>query len=1817
MTGNTARTAQHDLPAILVLCTMILTGALAGTSSAATIAGTIVDSLGRPAAGAMVEIFRKERIDTWAYEITTTTQGTFSMENVTDNQYAIKVTASGSPSQWYHPVGNTLFPQYFVNAGPAFNEMLTIVLKKAPRDNPPSSMLIVKVLDEFGTSTALLTNGTLINPSDNFFLDTMFNDPAPVLEWAIDSLMPGQYFVGGEASSYPFQFFGDTASTQYPSTLVDVGVSDTVFVKFRLRRTPMGDNRLTVLVTDEFNAPVSGVILSLFSMYPGGDPSRVQTTGTKIGTFFTGLPDNPNYYLRAESNTYPLQWYTVNGTATTAQEPFYLSPAAEDSIHLVMRKTPETFVDPNEPVAFIEGVVRADNAGVAEAVITVHSPDGASVEQAITDASGYFSMSSIPALEHYLTVEAQGYPIQYWTPSGMVPAQIPNTSFTPSPNDTFHVAMNLVRTFGTGSMLSIEPTQGADISPDKPNPTGEITITLGDADRVIYAVLRDSDGNWMGLETAASWTVSDKSLVSVVRSSYEPGAYTIVRQATQGRTTLTATSQSGQAASVSVVLLPYYYKTLRALRDSLSVTSLELSFEQTAVLHAQGKRSDNGQWEPTSVYWTFPASLMGEMKLIGPSPEIHVSSFVDATGEIALSAPNPQTQPFMIPVVLHGGINTGGLFTTLEVDLRNEDGTGFMDTVFLELENTDDHSRYIGTRSSDSRSNLFQFVNIPGGSFWLLAQASGYPSQYWAENQSSTVDHDQQIYLDPDHTNVTVFQLSHDPTGGEDDKNGEGTLLPLELTSGTGLPVTLTWGILSKLSSSAPVSAFELYRRGRDGSPVKLTAVNFDPKASTYTYIDKTAPDWAEYLVVATSSLGRFRSNPVLRDARMENSTSSSIPWLDARISHDGIVLEWGFGDNHVFADQDEAVIYRRKNNGPTEAISRQRAFDFRSNDWNFDPQSDEGATLTYFVEFIFSDGTRIKTGDKSLVLTATALAALPGNLQVGPQETYKTIASAVAAAEDFDEILVMPGVYRENVNFGGKLVSLRGEWVDGTPPVIDGSGGTAVTIPFSAKTSEDTWIHLGGFVIRNASIGIKTSVVMGIHNMYFKNLAKAVVVAPDSAALALALRTNPFVRSELHSSVWQCTFTGSGSQVAVEARGSKFVKTATTSETTSDLFTQFQDSWILPLPRIGSSAELNNILVVYSGTMTPAVLNLTSPYSKISLENSVFWPSVPSFDTSGIYLDPSVGSVDPHFTDTTWAFLPDTNLLLAYSQNGGYIGYDEWRKYANGNTTEASRPAEIRNVVARQFGIKTVAVRWDPSPADEKVSGYRVYRFVDSILYVNSQGYWDITVDYEQMDKVVPSFTTTRTFLIDSTIIPGTSYVYVVEGLGPSGEEGHGPQLPGTIPLSKLAVNTFITEIRPISGRWQMLGQWGSSSGEPIATTTASLFAWDSKREPDKLYSQYVPTDRLVPGRGCWVYPEMAFTMKAPAKAVSSLVANPSPTVPLDTGWNMITSPLPFSVKPTWMQSYTFWDWNAISQSYRVATELIPWRAYWVYTTSATNLSFATPTAKQIEASMTTELKKQEAFPGWQVQVSLVGDESSDPDNVLGVVVPSMAKQVNHYQPEPPQAFGSSSLFFEKPQGVSGISQRLASLFYTSELSLESPLEWKVGLSPSSAAMRIHFDGLETLPEDVNLYWVEEKRTVQLASNRDIALAPHADTRYGYVMAARSFSDVSRFSSAFSLQGVWPNPFMHTTTVAFTVPFRWHADGSLDNEARRDVTLQVFDASGRRVKTLLSGPVTTGAGQVVWDGTSKAGSPVPGGIYLLRLSGTDFSKTVRVFKLQ
>ena len=83
------------------------------------------------------------------------------------------------------------------------------------------------------------------------------------------------------------------------------------------------------------------------------------------------------------------------------------------------------------------------------------------------------------------------------------------------------------------------------------------------------------------------------------------------------------------------------------------------------------------------------------------------------------------------------------------------------------------------------------------------------------------------------------------------------------------------------------------------------------------------------------------------------------------------------------------------------------------------------------------------------------------------------------------------------------------------------------------------------------------------------------------------------------------------------------------------------------------------------------------------------------------------------------------------------------------------------------------------------------------------------------------------------------------------------------------------------------------------------------------------------------------------------------------------------------------------------------------------------------------------------------------------------------------------------------------------------------------------------------------------------------------------------------------PNPFTNATDIAFELP------------ASKHVTLRVYSATGKLVRTLVDATVPQGVHRAPWNGRDAAGRVVASGVYFVKLSAGNDESTIRIMRLK
>lgn len=175
-----------------------------------------------------------------------------------------------------------------------------------------------------------------------------------------------------------------------------------------------------------------------------------------------------------------------------------------------------------------------------------------------------------------------------------------------------------------------------------------------------------------------------------------------------------------------------------------------------------------------------------------------------------------------------------------------------------------------------------------------------------------------------------------------------------------------------------------------------------------------------------------------------------------------------------------------------------------------------------------------------------------------------------------------------------------------------------------------------------------------------------------------------------------------------------------------------------------------------------------------------------------------------------------------------------------------------------------------------------------------------------------------------------------------------------------------------------------------------------------------------------------------------------------------------------------------------------------------------------------------------------------------------------------------------------------------TTELDTTEAWESVIVATPKSAVADTVFGGEDWLLQDAgsdSTIYVDPAPGVSIIATlgEEQYVTGFLDTRFGrnelvprddedIVLLSAVGNDPAPTAKGAHFRGIVPNPFNPSTEIAFTTP-------------REGVTeLAIFDARGRRVRTLISGRVEGGEHTQTWNGKDDSGKFVGSGVYYARL---------------
>jgi len=414
-------------------------------------------------------------------------------------------------------------------------------------------------------------------------------------------------------------------------------------------------------------------------------------------------------------------------------------------------------------------------------------------------------------------------------------------------------------------------------------------------------------------------------------------------------------------------------------------------------------------------------------------------------------------------------------------------------------------------------------------------------------------------------------------------------------------------------------------------------------------------------------------------------------------------------------------------------------------------------------------------------------------------------------------------------------------------------------------------------------------------------------------------------------------------------------------------------------------------------------------------------------------------------------------------------------------------------------------------------------------------------------------------------------------------------------------------------TGAWAMMGVPSGAYPADSLKAGAVMSYWDESANKRGIYEYYIDGGnirQLSAGQAYW--------RKSPRPLTVALSQFQLVTVPCTLnlkktayGWNQITSPYPYPVK--WSRPGALWKWDAALKDYTAVTDssLDPWQGYWYMTDTAAAavinpVPYFAPSALSKQAKTFFVDKTH-----WQVQISLVSGRGQDAENIIGYNPAALNGFDPHDRPEPPPLPGRPYMFIAHPEWKRGVSKYASDIRRTVQAEADI---FQVGVTGADAAagpVTFHARGVKNL-SDIYLFIAGPERVGQLSDDSVYSVTPGNETVYQTVFATRDKDFLRKFPYAFHAGVPYPNPFAARVNLRYTLPYRWEKNGWLNTEPY-EVRMDIFDARGRLVRSLVDRRQEPGHYIVVWDGKGNTGRQTAAGTYFCVLKAAKFSATNRV----
>jgi hypothetical protein len=360
--------------------------------------------------------------------------------------------------------------------------------------------------------------------------------------------------------------------------------------------------------------------------------------------------------------------------------------------------------------------------------------------------------------------------------------------------------------------------------------------------------------------------------------------------------------------------------------------------------------------------------------------------------------------------------------------------------------------------------------------------------------------------------------------------------------------------------------------------------------------------------------------------------------------------------------------------------------------------------------------------------------------------------------------------------------------------------------------------------------------------------------------------------------------------------------------------------------------------------------------------------------------------------------------------------------------------------------------------------------------------------------------------------------------------------------------------------------------------------------------YVDLASDSALKPGEGYWLLQKKDLNISR-TDTLPPLATDGTSTIPLHSGWNMISSPFTVSVQRTAVIAANglpagtlFWEHVGATRT-SSGTTLDPFKGYYFDNDTANLAALKIPYPFVVGTSVARLAKG----PGvdWRVELVFDSEINTDRDNYFGIA-PAVKQGRNELdQHEAPLVFDEGFLYFVRPEWDAVHSRFATDIRGT----LGAGQAWNFEVwNPRKGTGKITLLGLEGIPAQNQVVLVNALNTSPVDMRRTTIYTYQTSStkmQFTLYVGTKAYVDgetAKLVPQAYELEQNYPNPFNPSTTIRYMVP------------ATSFVRLEIFSVIGQCVRVLDEGYRAPATYSVVWDGRDENRQAVSSGVYFYRL---------------